>query len=426
RQQLCCACRAEKLASRSLDAGASAGVHVWTLTLAQRPGLDAKNMDMEEVCSSSSSLSSFSSHSQVVAEEYRSSEEEAGKKMIRFCHPNGAVFEYQGEVQWLWTFRVAVVLGGIGVDANLRILQLPEGTEGWLDDRRMRGVAELRKETSWRGAIPVGARGGFGVNREIARGVKATCQLLRSPESPAYVTRGLEAVYLSEDLSQATLLPSPSFPFFFPPPLQGGEASLCSLRWLGRGGVLGELVAERRSIVERGGGSRGFVKAHLGLLLHSRCRWCSVYVFKASCMLCVGEERWCVAPRALFYLLSCLGFCLGSRQVSRYTRQKATYNLSHSGGDRLSVTFPSALQSPSSDRGGGWLVSKWLAIAFLLKKATHLWSRSGYLVSVLPGGVLGSRALPCVPALADGPSGGFRKGYRACLCLMGLSWLQAS
>ncbi|MQM02287.1 hypothetical protein Taro_035053 [Colocasia esculenta] len=42
RQQLCCACRAEKLAFRSLDAGASAGVHVWTLTLAQRPGLDAK------------------------------------------------------------------------------------------------------------------------------------------------------------------------------------------------------------------------------------------------------------------------------------------------------------------------------------------------------------------------------------------------
>ncbi|MQL83428.1 hypothetical protein Taro_015918 [Colocasia esculenta] len=34
----------------------------------------------------------------------------------------------------------------------------------------MRGVAELCEETSRRGAIPVGARGGLGVNREIAGG----------------------------------------------------------------------------------------------------------------------------------------------------------------------------------------------------------------------------------------------------------------
>ncbi|MQL82644.1 hypothetical protein Taro_015121 [Colocasia esculenta] len=40
----------------------------------------------------------------------------------------------------------------------------------------------------------------------------------------------------------------------------------CSLQWLGRGGVAGELVAERRSVVERGEGGRGFVKALLGLL----------------------------------------------------------------------------------------------------------------------------------------------------------------
>ncbi|MQL93998.1 hypothetical protein Taro_026648 [Colocasia esculenta] len=49
-------------------------------------------------------------------------------------------------------------------------LKLPTGTEGWLHDRRTRGVTELREETSWRGAIPVGARGGFGVNREIVGG----------------------------------------------------------------------------------------------------------------------------------------------------------------------------------------------------------------------------------------------------------------
>ncbi|MQL84975.1 hypothetical protein Taro_017501 [Colocasia esculenta] len=73
----------------------------------------------------------------------------------------------------MWTLRVAVAVGGIGVDANLRILQLRApvslklltGSEEWLDDRRTRGVAKLREETSRRGAIPVGARGGLGVNR---------------------------------------------------------------------------------------------------------------------------------------------------------------------------------------------------------------------------------------------------------------------
>ncbi|MQL95462.1 hypothetical protein Taro_028128 [Colocasia esculenta] len=40
--QLCCACRSEKLASISLDAGMSVGVQVWTLTPAKRPGIDAK------------------------------------------------------------------------------------------------------------------------------------------------------------------------------------------------------------------------------------------------------------------------------------------------------------------------------------------------------------------------------------------------
>ncbi|MQL72371.1 hypothetical protein Taro_004722, partial [Colocasia esculenta] len=42
------------------------------------------------------------------------------------------------------------------------------------------------------------------------------------------------------------------------------------------------------------------------------------------------------------------------------------------------------------------------------------------------GSVPVSRAVPCVPALADGPFGGFQKGCRVCLCLLGLSWLQAS
>ncbi|MQM02111.1 hypothetical protein Taro_034873 [Colocasia esculenta] len=49
-------------------------------------------------------------------------------------------------------------------------LKLLTGSEEWLDDRRTRGIAELREETSRRGAIPVGARGGLGVNREIVGG----------------------------------------------------------------------------------------------------------------------------------------------------------------------------------------------------------------------------------------------------------------
>ncbi|MQL69588.1 hypothetical protein Taro_001866 [Colocasia esculenta] len=59
---------------------------------------------------------------------------------------------------------VAVSLNGIRVDANLCDLQ----NIGCLDDRGTCGVAESREETSWCGAILVGARGGFGVNREIA------------------------------------------------------------------------------------------------------------------------------------------------------------------------------------------------------------------------------------------------------------------
>ncbi|MQL91470.1 hypothetical protein Taro_024088 [Colocasia esculenta] len=54
--------------------------------------------------------------------------------------------------------------------AALVSLKLLTGSEEWLDDRRTRGVAELREETSRRGAIPVGARGGLGVNREIVGG----------------------------------------------------------------------------------------------------------------------------------------------------------------------------------------------------------------------------------------------------------------
>ncbi|MQL97464.1 hypothetical protein Taro_030156 [Colocasia esculenta] len=114
---------------------------------------------MEEVCSSSSSLSSFSSHRQVVAEEHRSSGEEAGYGAGLWNvqgHPRAG--SSPGSHSPLPQFLVPV------------FLKLPTGTEGWLEVRGTCGVAELREEMPWRGAIPVGARGGFGVNRRIAGG----------------------------------------------------------------------------------------------------------------------------------------------------------------------------------------------------------------------------------------------------------------
>ncbi|MQL86934.1 hypothetical protein Taro_019458, partial [Colocasia esculenta] len=80
--------------------------------------------------------------------------------------------------------------------------------------------------------------------------------------------------------------------------------------------------------------------------------------------------------------------------------------------------------------GGTLVVTTWwrqVCRHLLDQKATHLWSHFGYLVSVLFGGVPVSQAVPCVPALADGPSRGCsQKWCCACLCLLGLSWLQAS
>ncbi|MQM17131.1 hypothetical protein Taro_050099 [Colocasia esculenta] len=67
--------------------------------------------------------------------------------------------------------RAGFLPGSLPLLPQLRVpvfLKLPTCTKEWLDDRRTRGVAELREETSRRGAILVGVRGGFGVNREIA------------------------------------------------------------------------------------------------------------------------------------------------------------------------------------------------------------------------------------------------------------------
>ncbi|MQM21273.1 hypothetical protein Taro_054310 [Colocasia esculenta] len=56
----------------------------------------------------------------------------------------------------------------------LVFLKVLTGIEEWLVDRGTRGVAELREETSRRGAIRVGARGGLGINRGVAGDSNAT------------------------------------------------------------------------------------------------------------------------------------------------------------------------------------------------------------------------------------------------------------
>ncbi|MQL93080.1 hypothetical protein Taro_025712 [Colocasia esculenta] len=48
---------------------------------------------------------------------------------------------------------------------------LQQGTGEWLEDREACGVVESDEETPWCGAIAVGARGGFGVNRENSEGL---------------------------------------------------------------------------------------------------------------------------------------------------------------------------------------------------------------------------------------------------------------
>ncbi|MQL68084.1 hypothetical protein Taro_000365 [Colocasia esculenta] len=64
-----------------------------------------------------------------------------------------------------WVHEIERVFATMRCSATDKVL--PTGSEEWLDDRRTCGIAELREETSRRGAIPVGARGGLGVNREI-------------------------------------------------------------------------------------------------------------------------------------------------------------------------------------------------------------------------------------------------------------------
>ncbi|MQL77648.1 hypothetical protein Taro_010065 [Colocasia esculenta] len=99
---------------------------------------------------------------------------------------------------WNWRPRVAVDwLESILVDVdflNLAAIGVDTkggGTEERLDERRTRGVAELREETSRRGAIPMGARGGLGVNREILYLGASACSREADSDQVRYRFNGL-------------------------------------------------------------------------------------------------------------------------------------------------------------------------------------------------------------------------------------------
>ncbi|MQM16795.1 hypothetical protein Taro_049756 [Colocasia esculenta] len=118
-------------------------------------------------------LSKFAPH--IVADERRKAKKfvmglkpSLRSKLVAFDHRTldealSAACRQESEEQG----SLAVHVGDKGVDANLSVQQVI-CIEEWLVDRGMRGVAELREETSRRGAIRVGARGGLGVNRGIA------------------------------------------------------------------------------------------------------------------------------------------------------------------------------------------------------------------------------------------------------------------
>ncbi|MQM04021.1 hypothetical protein Taro_036810, partial [Colocasia esculenta] len=128
----------------------------------------------------------------------------------------------------------------------------------------------------------------------------------------------------SEDLRQETLLSSPFLPFLLlfllseegklPSPLSGGSGLVASASSWRSYGVASWSEEEGRWSLVLGDPSRAR-EFPCDFARVDAYRWCSVYVF------------------SLVLVVSC-----------HDTRQKATCNLSHSGGDRLAFAFPSSLQ----------------------------------------------------------------------------------
>ncbi|MQM12650.1 hypothetical protein Taro_045569 [Colocasia esculenta] len=232
-----------------------------------------------------------------------------------------------------------------------------------------------------------------GVPRVRSVGVKATCQLSCSPELPACVTCGLEAVSLVEDLLELLrrrrgrrrvlvedvtgILSRPQFQglkpgrrlfllFSFlssslllsevgrlPPPSSGGVGVVESpaSSWRSGGAAWSEEEAAGLST------TRPVLIVHLWFALADAYRWCSFHVFKlCACYVWVG---------------------------CRDTRQKATGNLSYSSSDRLVVVFPSALcfQFLIMAEDGSCL--SWIHVAFCRRVATGSLSPIGFGVSWL-------------------------------------------
>ncbi|MQL86469.1 hypothetical protein Taro_019001 [Colocasia esculenta] len=69
----------------------------------------------------------------------------------------------------MWTLRVAVAVGGIGVDANLRILQVPKS--GWLIVERVASLNYARKR---RGVVQFSLRPVCGRRTQIKYAIGLT------------------------------------------------------------------------------------------------------------------------------------------------------------------------------------------------------------------------------------------------------------
>ncbi|MQL71353.1 hypothetical protein Taro_003677 [Colocasia esculenta] len=193
------------------------------------------------------------------------------------------------------------------------------------------------------------------------------------------------------------------FPFLslspFPPPLRGGKLS--PLRRLELGGVGGSCGARER----RRGARRRRPWLREGPPWGFRLSQ-PVFLSRQEC--CRGALSRC----NLGLVAVALTIAMISRRLRRARQDLVCLGCFR--GHDWRVAYASGQAVPLEPSGGN-------AICCL-----HAFTDQRALVSILPGGVPVSRAAPCVPALADGPSGGFRKGCRACLCLLGLSWLRGS
>ncbi|MQL84553.1 hypothetical protein Taro_017060 [Colocasia esculenta] len=175
-------------------------------------------------------------------------------------------------------------------------------------------------------------------------------------------------------LKALSALPSPSLAFLPSLLSEEGKVSLFPLRRWELGGAAAARAEHWRAVVERGGGGRGIVKAPFWVGSSFSVEMLVPF------LIVVWGTPGCSIPAVCF-----------PADVTTAERVATSEKASPRSGMTLSrLALPIVMGFPLGPSGGN------------------------------------ATAVPFVPALANGPSGGFRKGCRACLCLLDLSWLQAS